>query len=364
MAVPENLAPRRGLTLIEIVVVIGVLGVLVGLLLPAVEHAREVANRLKCANNLKQIGLAVQNYHVAYDALPHLGYYDPAGQIWSPYLLRTDFMLSTHPPRPRGLHLDKYELGGWAFQLYRFLELELPKGRRDAHIAATLRTPWKVYHCPTRGYPRVHVLPMNPFEEIHPIYRPPDPRWPVFRYPKDKPIEVAQTDYAANGGMGVADVSGPFNYQHKFVYGPSEPLNPVLGGAREYNLTPFRPKSFRDIHDGLGQTVLIGEKLINRARTGGPQADDAFGYAASYTDGTVRFCGGPSSATVLTPQPDFWGPAGVTSGGRFGGPHSGGTLFAFADGGVRLVSHGVTPPVFWALCMPNDGRALAEADYE
>src|SRR5262245_56477715 len=135
---------QHGFTLVELLVVIAIIGILVALLLPAIQAAREAARRTECTNHLKQLSLGALNHENAHKFLPSGG--------WG-------FMWTGDPDRGVGAT----QPGGWPYSLLNFLEEgavhAIGAGLSDAEKKAqTLRqkaTPVPVFYCPTRGQPRL-----------------------------------------------------------------------------------------------------------------------------------------------------------------------------------------------------------------
>jgi prepilin-type N-terminal cleavage/methylation domain-containing protein/prepilin-type processing-associated H-X9-DG protein len=219
---------RPAFTLIELLVVIAIIGVLIALLLPAVQKAREAASRASCKNNLKQIGLAFHNHHDTY------GFFPSGGWDWS------------DPPSYNGGQpaIAPEQRAGWGFQILPFLEGDNAwKGGSGAtdqeRILIAIGALNKVFFCPSRRGPQTVTFS--------------DPN-----YLGGTTATHALCDYAASNLEGTGVVQ---------------------------NIIPVR---IAEITDGTSNTLMVGEKRLNLSLLGQRQDADDIGYTSGWSGDTIR----------------------------------------------------------------------------
>lgn len=316
--VPE-LSKRSGFTLIELLVVIAIIAILISLLMPAVQQAREAARRTQCRNNLKQIGLAIHNGESLHGTFPTAGW----GWRWM-----------GQPEWGYG----EMQRGGWAYQLLPFLEktnvFNLPHGTGAARVASTVElegTTVGLFHCPSRRSP----LPKPP-ELVG------QPALDSYNYPAGQVHAV--TDYAANLG----DV---YTFWHHGPT-PTEVANDVGWSDMTAN-TGFvrqrKPYRARDFTDGLSNTFFVGEKYLNidhYSQPGDISDNDPAWVGDDYD--TVR-------ASVLPPRKD----ERRTILHIFGSAHSGGFNMLFGDGSVRTTAYEIDLRTYRKLANRKDQEVVS-----
>ncbi len=202
---------RRGFTLIELLVVIAIIAVLIALLLPAVQAAREAARRTQCINNMKQIGLALANYHDT------VGAYPPG------YLAASKFVDGETDTSP-----------GWGWGSMILPQLEQSALSASANFSLTIAAPANT--TATQTIIRAYLCPSD--------QPPPSGTFPVGDGLGNTVATVAPSSYASCAGSDAADVALGLN-------------NDGLGNGVFYRNSPTRISS---IIDGTSQTVLILER--------------------------------------------------------------------------------------------------------
>ena len=337
----------RGFTLIELLIVIAIIGVLVSLLLPAVQAAREAARRMQCGNNLKQIGLAALGHEEGHRFMPSSGW----GYKWV-----------GDPDRGSG----KNQPGGWAFNLLPYIEegnlhRVATDGKPDV-ITTTpqkdkamemIHTPVPAYYCPSRRSAAVYPADANYLSAIYNSNAPSDNR-------------VARIDYAANLGdtnpgqtTTMNAVDGPADLASAASHTWLETTTTFTGITFQHSEVPLA-----DIRDGTSHTYLIGEKHLNPDyyETGADPGDNATAYCG-YDNDTHRLVAGngADAAQLAAPLQDQRGVGGNSYG--FGGPHAGVFQMVFCDGSVHGIAYDIDPEMHRRFGNRKDGLPVDESAY-
>lgn len=318
----RNSGRNAGFTLIELLVVIAVIGILISLLLPAVQMARESARRIQCSNNLKQLSLAAVNHEGIY------GWYPTGG--WSKRWIGL-------PDKGAGVH----QPGGWVYNILPFVEQANLHGMGGSDPGNTdhltqnsrrLQTAVSVFNCPSR---RGQETYLNVREYFH-----------------TNPLDmVARSDYAINGGHRVfLHGEGPDSLAEEKIFAWLN-SNSVTGIS--YQRSTVR---HRDITDGTSNTYLIAEKHIRKDHyfTGGDRGDNETMYSGDDRD-LIRFTGGEID-TSFRPLSDS--AASVQEGLVFGSAHPQGFQAALCDGSVRFIHFGISQEIHSRLGNRSDGKVI------
>lgn len=327
-------APRRGISLVEVLVVVAIVGLLVALLLPAVQATREAGRRTACAMHLKQLALACLTHEQAQGFLPTGGW----GGAWT-----------GDPDRGFGVR----QPGGWAFNLLPFVEQsplrDLGRGLTDAaakgDAAVTrLQTPLSVFTCPTRR--GATLWPLDAGKNPRPLN--------VVAVPTDvvrRPATVARGDYAANMGSGTFPTNRYRSGGSPATVAEGD-ASPEAAWQADYGPPTdglvFRRSRVRlkEITDGSSGTYLVGEKYVNPVGLAlGTSDDDDQCLFSGHDRDVLRVGLGP-------PCRDRAGfePTSIS----FGSSHPGSCGMALADGSVTAVDYEIDAPVFRARASRND----------
>jgi prepilin-type processing-associated H-X9-DG protein/prepilin-type N-terminal cleavage/methylation domain-containing protein len=356
--------PRRGLTLLELLVVVGIIAVLLALLLPAVQKARETANRTQCINNLHQLGLALQAYHDVNKSFPWGGsddHHGPGGYYRSlpwgvyilPYLeqqnLYQRFKVATISGSESGVQFNGQSPSALGITS-PYLFNNPPNNTNTPDPAANpAATPLKVYRCPSSPSP------------VNAVY---SDTWTNQSHAKSTPVAgspswtVAVSDYVVVAGVVIA-------MRSNFDLGDVPDAHGVLNDDQVV--------AIKDITDGTTNTWMVGEAAgapnvyVAGPRPYGSYPPTAEQISANLTVSGLGWADGGNGDWWITGNnpdglsPGNYGPCVINctnAGAGFFAFHSGGANFLYADGHVQFVPANIATNIALLLAMYQDGLPI------
>lgn len=330
---------RPAFTLIELLVTISIIAVLISLLLPAVQAARESARNSACINNLKQISLATLNFHDTYNLFP------PARV--APY---------PSPSEPSNRRCGQNHTT-WLVGILPFLEQQAVYDQFVLQAPFSLQTDscrrltLPVYSCPSRRHPQDGLMTQTAASSVT------MPTGCVFT--RTAGVGGSVTDYAGNHGDISPGATGSLNDFYHAGRGTgvlitSRPIcdtvNTPTGPIPNLVVDWYDKIRLRDVVDGLSNTILVGERHVHKSRLLiSPNDEPMFDGTNFYSMSRVA---GPGMRLAKSSSDEVEGMAIMA----FGSWHTQRVNFAFTDGRVQSLSTSASENVLGNLMHRNDGQ--------